>query len=315
MTERQFNQGAVIFREKDSGDSLFLIKDGSVGVYSGYGSDSEEKIAELKAGEYFGEMGLLEGYPRSATVVALSEVNAEEVSAYEIIDYFKEKPETLVSIMEQLSQRIRSTTEDYKEVSKTISMVQTEGKKESLMGRLKKYASVYRSRKAIADGLSAEAKRNLDEGSHSEGSKGKVENYKRGTIIFKEGETGTCLYDLHMGTVGIFVGYGTPQEKKVVELLPNHFFGEMGMIEKLPRTATAVALEDNTYVEMFYEEDLLKVYKENPRKLEMIMNHFCNRLRRITSEYLEACRIAAQVAESGEEAAKDYKPSTIIAAM
>ncbi|MBQ4293821.1 MAG: cyclic nucleotide-binding domain-containing protein [Lachnospiraceae bacterium] len=74
MTERQFDQGAVIFREKDPGDSLFLITDGSVGVYSGYGSDSEEKIAEIKAGEYFGEMGLLEGYPRSATVVALSAV-------------------------------------------------------------------------------------------------------------------------------------------------------------------------------------------------------------------------------------------------
>ena len=315
MTERQFDQGAVIFREKDPGDSLFLITDGSVGVYSGYGTDSEEKIAEIKAGEYFGEMGLLEGYPRSATVVALSAVKAEEVSAGEVVEFLKEKPETLISIMKQLSQRIRTTTEDYKEVSKTIEEVKQDGKKEGLMDRLKKFAAVYRSRKAIAEGLSAEAKRNSGAVSHSEGQQGKTENYSRGTIIFKEGESGTCLYDLYSGTVGIYQGYGTDQEKKIVDIYPNEFFGEMGMIEKLPRTATAVALEENTFVEMFYEEDLLNVYKENPRKLEMILYHFCDRLRKITSEYLKACQIAGQVAESGEAAAKDYKSSTLVASM
>ena len=315
MTERQFDQGTVIFREKDEGDSLFLITDGSVGVYSGYGSDSEEKIAELKAGDYFGEMALLEGYPRSATVVALSAVKAEEVAAKEVIDYFKEKPETLLSIMKQLSQRIRKTTEDYQEVSQTITQVKDEGKKENVMGKLKKFASIYRSRKAIANGISAEVKRQTDEFNHPDGAQGNTETYKKGTVIFKEGESGTCLYAVHFGKIGIYKGYGTPQEEKLTEITSNNFFGEMGMIEKLPRSATAVALEPDTFVELFYENDLLRIYKENPRTIEMIMGHFCNRLRKITREYLKACEVAAKVEESGEEAAKDFKPSTTVAAM
>ncbi len=319
MIERQFKQGEIVFREKEMGDSFFYIISGKVGVYASHGTENEEKLSELNSGEYFGEMGMIEGYPRSATIVALSDVKAEEYKGNEIDEFFKEDPDKTIAIMKQLSQRIRVTTEAYNEVSAVIKEAKTPGKKESLIDKLRNFAKVYKARKSEHDGLSAENIREIIRGKHSEGDTLQTDNYEAGTIIFREGENGTCMYDVHSGMVGIFSGYGTPQEQKLAEIFPDHFFGEMGMIEKLPRTATAVAIEDDTFVEIFYEEDLRKLFEINPLKLQMILEHFSFRLRRMTSEYLEACKIAGEIAEAGEDSAvkkaEAFKASGTVASM
>ena len=318
MTERQYKQGEVIFREKEIGDSFFYITDGRVGVYAGYGTGEEEKLSELGVGEYFGEMGLIESYPRSATVVALSDVRAEEVTCDEIDGYFKEAPDKVLKMMKQISSRIRKTTESYREVSDAIKELKTTDKKETLMDKLKKFAKVYLAREEEIDGLSAEDIREIMN-SQSDGESSQTDNYEKGTIIFKEGEIGTCMYDVHSGKVGIYSDYGTKKEKKIAEILPNEFFGEMGMIEKLPRSATAVALEDDTFVEFFYEEDIPKLFDKNPLKLQMILQHFSYRLRRMTREYLEACRLAYEISQAGEgsaaEKAGEFKTSSAAASM
>ena len=318
MTERQYKQGEVIFREKEIGDSFFYITDGRVGVYAGYGTEEEEKLSELGVGEYFGEMGLIESYPRSATVVALSDVRAEEVTCDEIDGYFKEAPDKVLKMMKQISSRIRKTTESYREVSDAIKELKTTDKKETLMDKLKKFAKVYLAREEEIDGLSAEDIREIMN-SQSDGESSQTDNYEKGTIIFKEGEVGTCMYDVHSGKVGIYSDYGTKKEKKIAEIFPNEFFGEMGMIEKLPRSATAVALEDDTFVEFFYEEDIPKLFDKNPLKLQMILQHFSYRLRRMTREYLEACRLAYEISQAGEgsaaEKAGEFKTSSAAASM
>ena len=318
MTERQYKQGEVIFREKEIGDSFFYITDGRVGVYAGYGTEEEEKLSELGVGEYFGEMGLIESYPRSATVVALSDVRAEEVTCDEIDGYFKEAPDKVLKMMKQISSRIRKTTESYREVSDAIKELKTTDKKETLMDKLKKFAKVYLAREEEIDGLSAEDIREIMN-SQSDGESSQTDNYEKGTIIFKEGEIGTCMYDVHSGKVGIYSDYGTKKEKKIAEIFPNEFFGEMGMIEKLPRSATAVALEDDTFVEFFYEEDIPKLFDKNPLKLQMILQHFSYRLRRMTREYLEACRLAYEISQAGEgsaaEKAGEFKTSSAAASM
>ena len=52
-------------------------------------------------------------------------------------------------------------------------------------------------------------------------------SYKKGEIIFREGDPGNCMYDIFWGRVGVYTGYGTPQEKKLAELKTEDFFGEM----------------------------------------------------------------------------------------
>jgi ABC-type sulfate/molybdate transport systems ATPase subunit len=66
--------GIPIIRENDPGDRFFLIREGRVSVRRG---DSDTEIVQLGAGDFFGEMALLTGQPRNATVWPLEETLLE----------------------------------------------------------------------------------------------------------------------------------------------------------------------------------------------------------------------------------------------
>jgi NTE family protein len=63
-------KGQAVFEEGDAGDAMYIVKSGSVGVYNTTG-ESEAFVAALHRGDFFGEMALLTGKPRSATIRVL----------------------------------------------------------------------------------------------------------------------------------------------------------------------------------------------------------------------------------------------------
>lgn len=71
---RSAAKGSIIMREGKSGNSAFLLQSGKVRVYTGEG-DNQTQLAELGAGEIFGEMSLVSDAPRTATVEALEDCN------------------------------------------------------------------------------------------------------------------------------------------------------------------------------------------------------------------------------------------------
>ena len=73
MSSRSFSKNEVIFRQGDDAQEMFDIVSGSVGVYINYGQENETQLTVLKAGNFLGEMGLIENYPRSATAVAMED--------------------------------------------------------------------------------------------------------------------------------------------------------------------------------------------------------------------------------------------------
>ena len=77
----------------------------------------------------------------------------------------------------------------------------------------------------------------------------KVNEYKQGDIIFRQGDFSTVFYKLIGGSVGVYVGYGSENEKQLTTLHAGDYLGEMGVIEAYPRSATAVVLEDGTRME------------------------------------------------------------------
>lgn len=64
-----FKAGSIIFREGDEAHELFVVKNGEVRIQLG-----NRTINELSAGSIFGEMALIDNEPRSATVIAVSDV-------------------------------------------------------------------------------------------------------------------------------------------------------------------------------------------------------------------------------------------------
>ena len=120
---------------------------------------------------------------------------------------------------------------------------------------------------------------------------------KKGEIIFKQGDASTCMYDILWGKVGVYANYGTPDEKLFTVLETEQFFGEMGMIEGSPRSATVVAMEDGTKVLEITAETFEEYFKTRPAKVLMIMQNMSNRIRELTHDYLEACQTVTESVE------------------
>ena len=134
MVEKTFKSGAVIFREGTFEACMYALLEGTVGIYAHYGQQDEKLLTELKAedGACFGEMGLVDGLPRSATAVALSEVRVEVITGEDFGAFFAENPQRIYGIMAQMGSRIRGLSQDYLEVCRAASeMVGAEGKEKS----------------------------------------------------------------------------------------------------------------------------------------------------------------------------------------
>ena len=116
---REFKKGEIIFKQGEYAPVMYDILSGSVGVYSAYGTENEEELNVLGAGQFLGEMGLIEVYPRSATAVAMEDgTKLKEIDEKEFSEYFYEQPERLLLIMRQISQRLRERTADFEAACK-----------------------------------------------------------------------------------------------------------------------------------------------------------------------------------------------------
>jgi len=99
-----FGPGEVILRQGDPGDSLYVVRGGSVAVQIGVLGASKE-IATLGDGQFFGEMSLMTGESRTATVVAKSDVQCYIVDKEAFQEIVQEKPDLAGTISDILSRR------------------------------------------------------------------------------------------------------------------------------------------------------------------------------------------------------------------
>lgn len=107
--ERTYLTGEFIFEEGDEGDEMFVIASGMVHVARG-GKDQSQVINTLKAGNFLGEMAVIEAVPRSASVQAAGEVRMLiiEGKAFRII--LRERPDVALAVIRELSRRLRHTS-------------------------------------------------------------------------------------------------------------------------------------------------------------------------------------------------------------
>jgi uncharacterized protein (DUF2225 family)/CRP-like cAMP-binding protein len=115
-TIKQYEADDFIVHEGEDGNELYIILSGTVAVYINSHGDFPVKIAEMGTGEMFGEMSILEGLPRSATVIAISDVVVLSVKKENIILFIEKQPEMAYKVMKSLCTRIRSTNDAMKEL-------------------------------------------------------------------------------------------------------------------------------------------------------------------------------------------------------
>ena len=106
MTRTHFAEGQVLFREGDPPDSVFRVLSGAVEVLREI--DGEPiLLGTVGAGQFIGEMGVVENRSRSATVRAASEVEVEILTPTEFFDQIAGSPQAARELIQRLSQRLR----------------------------------------------------------------------------------------------------------------------------------------------------------------------------------------------------------------
>ncbi len=100
-----YGPGEVVLRQGDPGDSLYVVRAGSVAVQIGAQASARKEVATLTAGQFFGEMSLMTGESRSATVVAKSDCECYVVDKEAFQEILAERPELANTISEILTRR------------------------------------------------------------------------------------------------------------------------------------------------------------------------------------------------------------------
>jgi carbon-monoxide dehydrogenase iron sulfur subunit len=112
LLEKTYPADEVIFRENDPPDAVYAILKGTVRVYrrTEYGKDIT--LAYLSHGDFFGELGLIESVPRSATVVTSDECKLLVIRKDDFQELLKENAAISFNMLKVLSHRMRETSKE-----------------------------------------------------------------------------------------------------------------------------------------------------------------------------------------------------------
>ncbi len=121
--------------------------------------------------------------------------------------------------------------------------------------------------------------------------------FNSGAVVFRKGEPGECMYCIQSGSCGVFEDYGTPKEKQIARLATGDYFGEMSLLDRAPRSATIVALED-TSLQVISEDSFSAFLASSPDTVLELIRQMSDRLRRATKDYVDACRTVYETVEA-----------------
>jgi len=209
--------GATIFAESEKGNPLlfkrnkmYLLLDGEVSL-----SVKNKVIGSVRTGEIFGEMASINQMPRSASAVAKTACRVISLDDKQFQSALRKKPEFALMMMGIVIGRLRGT-----------------------IARLR-----------ASDALSAERewketrvfdKKLLGELTRELAGESPVE-FRAEKVIMSEGQVGVLMYVVLQGRVAVSI-----QGKLVEKIGPGGVFGEMALVDKSPRLASAVAETDCT---------------------------------------------------------------------
>ena len=109
VVERNYKRGETIVKEGDQAVAFFIVRKGHVEVAQSIAGKRSQKLAEFGSGQFFGELALLDGSTRTATVRAMDDAECLVLSRWDFIAEVRSNPQIAVSMLPILAQRIRET--------------------------------------------------------------------------------------------------------------------------------------------------------------------------------------------------------------
>ncbi len=113
LRERRFSAGDVILEDESDGQEMFLLLEGRVKILKRTKGGGEKMLALLHAGDFFGELEMVDGRPRSATVIALDDCLTFALRRTEFDRLLADSHPFAVRLMQVLSVRLRASNNHF----------------------------------------------------------------------------------------------------------------------------------------------------------------------------------------------------------
>lgn len=239
-------QGVTIFAEGEKGGKMYYILKGEVALMR-YG----RPIDVSRTGEIIGEMALLSEQPRNATAVARTSCNLLAIDAKQLRETLRVAPEFGLMLLNIMINRLRLTVA---RLSLSQALPQQEQLSESAVFDRKTLAELVRG---FSDRPPLHCPLNK--------------------VLMKEGDAGLFMYVIVEGRVAISV-----QSRIVERLGPGGVFGEMALVDRSPRAASAIAETDCTLLAI-NRNDFLKLIKTKPAFTVSLLKAVAERMHHMTA--------------------------------
>ena len=202
------SQGEFVFKEGDSGDSIYIINNGEVEIISRDRRGNDVALATLKEGDFFGEFGFFSNARREASVRAKSPASLLEIVKKDIADIIERH------------RRVAGVIFDFY--------------KERVVDRLMALSPVFEpltpgDRKVILARLTSS-------------------KYESGATIVRQGDIGDTMYLIKEGKVRVWLNDALKGNIEVTTLGEGDFFGEIALATSRPRVANVTATTDTELV-------------------------------------------------------------------
>ena len=109
LVPRPFRAGQVIFNQGEPGDEMYIVADGQVNIYLPGEASRRVSLKDLARGEYFGELGLFDDKPRSASALATSDTVLLGLTRSMLAAYLETRPQAAMPILRTMADRLRET--------------------------------------------------------------------------------------------------------------------------------------------------------------------------------------------------------------
>lgn len=214
------DENELLFAQGDKGDSCYIVKEGVLEVFI---TDEREKklvLAMLREGEILGDMALILNTPRTASCRALTNCRLVRLTNDNLIEIIMKKPEFAVNLISRFRERLVNVN------SKLVAIA----KEKSVLGKVDDSGGEIVSRNSLS--------------------------FRKGTIIFQEGDKGKTGYVIKSGKVRLVkLNRVQKKETEIAVLEPGEIFGELALIQPGDRTATAISDCDSTELIAFDEKN------------------------------------------------------------
>jgi CRP-like cAMP-binding protein len=148
-TRQKYKKGNIVVLEQESGAALFVIITGKVKVVRMDEDGREVILSMFGPGEFFGEMSLLDGLARSASVVATVKSELFMIHRRDFLELLNEFPTVTISLLAELAMRLRKADMQIK----SLSLKDAEGRVANVMLILADDVGIFRKGKVEIDDL------------------------------------------------------------------------------------------------------------------------------------------------------------------